>query len=222
MYYRDTALFATQRIVDDMVERIALTLQVPRAELGVSATPKGLVAGPVFFGKSQGRESTQHATSQLIPDPAQGQSVSACVDWVLIVEKDAIFEMLMSHSFLKQSLAYHISGTGCLVTGKGYPDVATRWLLSEIAKQCPRYISTNRALFYVLVDADPHGIDILRIYATSLTSTRVVWIGLRSSDWLNMPRAVTVPLSATDRRKAMSLLKCVIPSEWRCVFPDKA
>lgn len=129
MYYRDTALFTTQRVVDDMVERIALTLRVPRAELGVSATPKGLVAGSVFFGKSQGRDM-QNTTTQLIPDPAQGQSVSACVDWVVIVEKDAIFEMLMSHSFLQQSPAYHISGTGCLVTGKGYPDVATRWLLT--------------------------------------------------------------------------------------------
>ncbi|WFD35907.1 endodeoxyribonuclease [Malassezia cuniculi] len=130
IYYRDVALFSNQRTVDDMVDRIAITLNLSRTQLGVGATSKGLVIGPVAFARERPRRFKQETT--LIPDPVQGLSVYAKVDWVLVVEKDAVFETLTAHAFLD-----HAPGAGCLVTGKGYPDVGTRWMLTQISQQCP-------------------------------------------------------------------------------------
>ena len=209
IFYRDMALFVTQRAVDCTVERITRTLNVPRAQLGICATAKGLVAGPVMFS-ADGQNCRNHPTPQLIPDPAQGLCVRARADWILIVEKDAVFETLMSHLFLEHGARFGVPGTGCLVTGKGYPDIATRWTLKQIAKQCPN------APIYVLVDADPHGIDILRVYFDSLDPKRVVWLGVKTSDWLHGPDTKVMRLRDTDRRKAMYMIRYYrIPLAWQ-------
>ncbi|VDL41239.1 unnamed protein product [Hymenolepis diminuta] len=45
-----------------------------------------------------------------------------------------------------------------LITSKGYPDLATRSLLSKLCQKYPRLP------MYALVDADPHGIGIYLTY----------------------------------------------------------
>jgi len=55
--------------------------------------------------------------------------------WVLIVEKEAVFQTLCQ---LRLTRLEHILGRGLLITGKGYPDVATRHLVKSLADALPR------------------------------------------------------------------------------------
>lgn len=73
--------------------------------------------------------------------------------------------------------------------GKGYPDLSTLQLLRRVANQFPE------ARMYALVDADPHGIDILSVYTFGSRKnafsedhrglplgSRLQWIGVKATE----------------------------------------
>ena len=64
----------------------------------------------------------------LIPDNDQIKSYQVQANQVLVVEKDATFQALIQSSFLIQN------PTCILVTGKGFPDIATRALVVELTR----------------------------------------------------------------------------------------
>lgn len=68
--------------------------------------------------------------------------------FVLVVEKEAAFQKLLEENCPR--------ALNCiLVTGKGYPDTATRMLVKLLSDKMP---------VYIVVDADPFGVDIMLIY----------------------------------------------------------
>ncbi|XP_010627109.1 meiotic recombination protein SPO11 isoform X3 [Fukomys damarensis] len=100
----------------------------------------------------------------------------------------------------------------CGASGKGIPDLNTRLLVKKLWD-----------LFHIpvftLVDADPHGIEIMCIYkygsmsmsfeAHNLTVPAVRWLGLLPSDIkrLNIPKDSLIPLTRRDQMKLDSILK---------------
>lgn len=77
-------------------------------------------------------------------------SISAKANFVLVIEKDAAFQRLLAEDCPR--------ALNCiLVTGKGYPDVATRMLVKMLSDKLDLPV-------YVFVDADPFGVDIMLIY----------------------------------------------------------
>jgi len=71
-------------------------------------------------------------------------------EFVLIIEKDTIFQKLLEENCPR--------ALNCiLVTGKGYPDVATRMLVKMLSEKLDLPV-------YIIVDADPFGVDIMLIY----------------------------------------------------------
>lgn len=120
--------------------------------VGLLATAKGLVAGNMTITLID--DHVVNCTvpgGALIPQIASNViSVRAKARFVLVVEKDAAFQKLLEENCPRV--------LNCiLVTGKGYPDVATRMLV--------RLLSEEMGLpVYVLVDADPFGVDIMLIY----------------------------------------------------------
>ena len=134
---------------------------------------------------------------------------------IVIVESEGIFARLAEDRFFERVPAV-------LVTGKGFPDLATRACVRALAKALPR------ARVLTLTDCNPHGLAIHACYkgggattaargaralprglgAARLCATpRARWIGLRPSqlDLLALPRAAKVPLTARDRARAKSL-----------------
>ncbi|KAF7668081.1 hypothetical protein LDENG_00033770 [Lucifuga dentata] len=103
---------------------------------------------------------------------------------------------------------------GCVSVdqGKGVPDVNSRLMVRKLW-------DTLHIPVFALVDADPHGIEIMCIYkygsvamsfeAHSLTVPSVMWLGLLPSDLqrLRVPEDALIPLTKTDDRKLNSLLK---------------
>ena len=98
-------------------------------------------------------------------------------DCILIVEKETAFQHLTTSGCLRRTV---------LVTGKGYPDVATRLFVRALLKSQPSL------RVFALVDADPHGIDIAAVYKfgskamaygnDALKIDPLIWLGVALSD----------------------------------------
>ncbi|RMJ19687.1 hypothetical protein CDV36_000667 [Fusarium kuroshium] len=158
IFYQHQDLFEKQTQVDDLVDDIAFTLGIGRADLNIVAASKGALAGPV----------TIHLTDGSSLDPCSGdlgvaipaiQSVSAVhlhqVKWFLVVEKDA----------------------------KGYPDLTTRAFLNYIGTRYPQL----PILALVDYDPDGvrilrcyrHGSDRLS-HEADLDTQAIQWLGIKS------------------------------------------
>uniref|UniRef100_A0A8C2LS95 DNA topoisomerase (ATP-hydrolyzing) n=1 Tax=Cricetulus griseus TaxID=10029 RepID=A0A8C2LS95_CRIGR len=198
IFYTNSQLFGNQASVDNIIDDISCMLKVPRRSLHVLSTSKGLIAGNLRYVEEDGTrvQCTCSATVNLITD----------AKFLLIVEKDATFQRLLDDNFCSRM-------SPCImVTGKGIPDLNTRLLVKKLW-------DTFHIPVFTLVDADPHGIEILCVYkygsmsmsfeAHSLTVPTIRWLGLLPSDIqrLNIPKDSLIPLTKHDQRKLDSILK---------------
>ncbi|KAJ7902129.1 topoisomerase acting in meiosis [Mycena olivaceomarginata] len=223
MYYKDVALFKKQNVVDNLVDDLAATFEIDRADLNVRATSKGLVCGSGLTIHLNSGESV-HATDTegaLIPagEDIETFTVAEDVGWVLIVEKDAIFQTLCRVRFASHPA---LPGRGLIITGKGYPDVATRQLVATLSAFLPRRIP-----LLGLVDGDPYGIDILAVYkygsramaheVDKLAAPRVKYLGVLASELASygVDRDALLPITKADEKKALTMLGRPIPAKWR-------
>lgn len=120
--------------------------------LDLLPTSKGLVAGELTLTLADNRIiDCTVSGGALIPHLASNViSVRSKARLVLIVEKDAVFQKLLEDDCT--------SSLNCiLVTGKGYPDVATRMLVKLLSEKLELPV-------YIIVDADPFGVDIMCVY----------------------------------------------------------
>ncbi|KIO10072.1 hypothetical protein M404DRAFT_996060 [Pisolithus tinctorius Marx 270] len=229
IYYKDVALFKSQKIVDRFIDDLAATLQWDRADLNIRATSKGLICGSCLVIRLIGGASLHLNDHQgtLIPageDIGQFEFESR-VAWVLIVEKEAIFQTLCQLNFSKYP---GLPGPGLIVTGKGYPDVATRHLVKMLSDNLPQCVP-----IVALVDADPYGLDILSVYKygshglrhenETLMARRVEWLGIKISELpeFKIDLNMLIPLTTHDERKARKMLfrpSENMPAEWRCLI----
>lgn len=105
-----------------MVNRICNMLSCTRAALNVSASPRSVVSGPIYFALTNGScvetefSGTSEEPDQLIPDPAIVRHVVCQAQWALIVEKHAVYQTLRSCRFLDQAISYGIEKKGALIT----------------------------------------------------------------------------------------------------------
>ncbi|GAA5988814.1 hypothetical protein JCM5350_000382 [Sporobolomyces pararoseus] len=219
LYYRDVSLFRKQQTVDSLVEDLAATLGVRRSDLNIVASSKGIFSGDLTLLMRDGARKSGSVEGTLIPPALLIDRVKAnALSWVLVVEKDAVFQSL-SPAKWDPSL-----GNGVVLTAKGYPDISTRELVKKLADDFP----TIPIIF--LVDADPHGIEILSTYVLgssalshdssnlAIGQERAKWIGLKPSSLIDdlARRDESLSLSSRDRRKAIAMMKREwLPAEWR-------
>ncbi|KAJ3183451.1 endodeoxyribonuclease [Geranomyces variabilis] len=130
IFYRDVRLFKTQATVDAAVEDLACAFGVPRFCLRIVASAKGLVYG--------------NLTGTLIPPTEQIAGLQTDARFVLVIEKDATFRTLLDQGFASTH------GPCILVTGKGYPDVATRQLVRRLSE-----MKLSQVLSQKSMDSEP-------------------------------------------------------------------
>ncbi|KAM5245796.1 meiotic recombination protein SPO11 isoform 1-T1 [Ctenodactylus gundi] len=209
IYYTNRQLFGNQTVVDSIIDDISSMLKVPRWSLHILSTSKGLIAGNLRYMEEDGtRVNCSYGASAIaVPSNVHGiQNLITDAKFLLIVEKDATFQRLLDDNFCSKM-------SPCImVTGKGVPDLNTRLLVKKLWD-----------LFHIpaftLVDADPHGIEIMCIYkygsmsmsfdAHNLTVPAIRWLGLLPSDIkrLNVPKDSLIPLTKRDHMKLESILK---------------
>ncbi|ETW81048.1 hypothetical protein HETIRDRAFT_319856, partial [Heterobasidion irregulare TC 32-1] len=243
MYYKDVPLFKSQSVVDRFIDDIAATIGVGRADLNVRASSKGLVCGSGLCIQLVGDEILRATDSEgtLIPtaEDIVRFELEQDVSWVLIVEKEAVFQTLCRLRFTKHQ---SLPGPGLIITGKGYPDLATRQLVKTLSDNLPPSIP-----ILALVDGDAYGLDIVSTYKfgshamqherEGLAASRVVCIGIWASElskrepslFLGAPNSLNyirlgidkdmlIPISNHDEKKAIKMLQRppdMLPVKWK-------
>ncbi|KAK6004629.1 hypothetical protein QM012_008491 [Aureobasidium pullulans] len=218
LYYRDPALFGRQSTVDRYVDHIAAAFSLPRSCLNVTAGVKGLMAGAAVIHRRDGSkiDLSTVQSSILVPNMEEVLSVDlSSVRWVLAIEKEATFQSILSSQDWQEMMWHAV-----LVTGKGYPDFATRAMTRFMTVASPQNGFAEPPVFG-LVDYDPDGLAILHTYKhgpkkmsednAALVVPRIQWLGLHS-------RAITdeahthrnqglMALTSRDRHKARKMLE---------------
>ncbi|KAF8604722.1 DNA topoisomerase IV, alpha subunit [Ceratobasidium sp. AG-I] len=236
IFYTDVGLFEKQSVVDTLVDDLAATWGLRRGDLNIRASLKGLFCGSslqLFLNNGDVIRGLD-CDETLIP---VGESISRIhVDeelrWVLVVEKEAVFQTLRQLGFTSK---YGDTGPGIIITGKGYPDLATRQLVSIFSADLPpesvlflpyssltkfdQYFTIAHSIpILILVDADAHGLEIVTTYKFGsramthendlLVAPRLEWIGVRHDDLvgLGVDLSRMLKLTARDRQKAECML----------------
>ncbi|KAM6502169.1 DNA topoisomerase IV alpha subunit [Amanita muscaria] len=223
VFYRDVSLFKSQRVVDQLLDDVTATFRLERRDMNIRASPKGLVCGEgltieLLCGD---RIDVNTMGGTLIPvmEDVKAYHVSEGIRWVLVVEKEAVFNALCHLHLVEHPT---LLAQGLLITGKGYPDMATRHLVNYLANALPQSVP-----ILALVDGDPHGLDILSVYKygsqslqhenDKLTANRLIALGLWTSDIQELCISLDsmLPLTLGDERKAFSMLQRTIPKKWK-------
>jgi len=217
----------TYFILVKLVDDLAATFRIPRSCLNIRASSKGLFcsASLSLHLKHGGVVSGDNNESSLIPteEDISWIEIEDSLEWVLVVEKEAVFQTLARTQFAAGVASHH--GPGVMITGKGYPDLATRSLVHRLCSLLPPTVP-----ILALVDADAYGIDILSVYKFGSTSLqhqrdglvapRLEWIGVRGSELANIgvDKDALIPLTTRDHSKAMAMLRrpsAIMPDEWK-------
>lgn len=223
LYYRDPSLFGAQSTVDTIVEDLSASLAVRRHELNVTAASKGLFSGCLKITTTDHVVHEGGSFGALTPPTERIESIDygeEGVRWVLVVEKEAVFQSLATPAFYRDGPI----GRGVVLTGKGYPDVASRELLRRLDATLPASVP-----LLCLVDSDPHGIHILSTYklgstgmqydVENLVTPRLEWIGVKGTEWdelVGNDRGKLITLTKADRSRAIGMLKKEdVPREWK-------
>jgi meiotic recombination protein SPO11 len=167
---------------------------------------KGKVIGRLSFTEGGDRiDCTQglggHAITPML-DQVEGFESDA--EFVLVIEKDAVFQDLAEDKFFNYLPCI-------LITASGQPDMATRMFIKRMYEDL-------KIPVLGFLDADPYGLDILRVYSigskalsfesVELAVPDIKWLGLLPSDIkeYQIPKSVLIKMTENDVKRAEDLL----------------
>jgi DNA topoisomerase-6 subunit A len=141
----DEELFSEQSESNPLVEDLEVALNVKREDLNLNTDRKGVVAGPlVLKDKFGGEEHIIDCTKQgrsgwMIPSDVDNgmEFMEIDADYVLVVEKDAMWQRLNEDKFWRKENCI-------LITPKGQASRGCRRLIRKLAsKKLPIYVFTD-------------------------------------------------------------------------------
>ncbi|XP_047341848.1 meiotic recombination protein SPO11-1 isoform X2 [Impatiens glandulifera] len=220
IYYMHPSAFQEQAVVDRAINDICILLQCSRHNLNVVSVAKGLVMGWLRFIEGGRKVDCISSPNNAYPIPVDVEEVKDVVtvaDYILVVEKESVFQRLANDEFCNKNRCI-------VITGRGYPDVPTRRFLRLLTEKL-------RLPTYCLVDCDPYGFDILTTYKFGsmqmaydvkfLRVPEIQWLGAfpSDSDKYDLPKQCLFPLTKEDKTRTESmLLRCYLQREvphWR-------
>uniref|UniRef100_A0A1D1YDQ0 DNA topoisomerase (ATP-hydrolyzing) n=1 Tax=Anthurium amnicola TaxID=1678845 RepID=A0A1D1YDQ0_9ARAE len=220
IYYMHPSVFLEQKVVDQAINDICILFQCSRHNLNVVPVGKGLLMGWLRFTDGSRKFDCMRSPNTAYPVPVhvdEVEDVKSVARYILVVEKETVFQRLANDKFCEKNHCV-------IITGRGYPDVSTRRFL--------RYLVEKLCLpVYCLVDCDPYGFDILTTYrfgsmqmaydAKLMCVPEVRWLGVFPSDHekYNLPDRCLLPLTPEEKKKTEAmLLRCYLHKEapdWR-------
>ncbi|KAL6349498.1 hypothetical protein AAG906_034155 [Vitis piasezkii] len=207
--------FTCQLQVNRTIQDVVALLRCSRYSLGIMASSRGAVTGRLLL---------QEPNQETVDCSACGSSGHAITGdmnllermvmktdarYIIVVEKHAIFQRLAEDRVFNQI-------PSILITAKGYPDIATRFLLYRMSRAFPDLP------ILALVDWNPAGLAILCTFkfgsiGMGLEAYRyacnVKWLGLRGDDLQLIPEESLIPLKPRDLQIAKSLKSSEILEE---------
>ncbi|OVA16955.1 Spo11/DNA topoisomerase VI [Macleaya cordata] len=202
--------FNSQLQVNRTIQDVVALLRCSRHSLGIMASSRGAVVGRLMIQEPNQEivdctmcGSSGHAITGDL-NLLEKVVIQSDARYIIVVEKHAIFQRLAEDCIFSQI-------PSILITAKGYPDIATRFLLHRLSRAFP-----NLPIL-ALVDWNPAGLAILCTFkfgsiGMGLEAYRyacnVKWLGIRGNDLELIPEESFVPLKPRDLQIAKSLMSC--------------
>ncbi|MHA1989914.1 MAG: hypothetical protein ACW981_07595 [Candidatus Hodarchaeales archaeon] len=207
VFYQSVNTFQEQRVSDGLIEDLGAALQVTRNSLNVIASAKGVVLGRLSFTEKGDLIDCSKGVGgrSITPMLDLVDNFQSDAEFVLLIEKDAVFNRLAEDRFFDYLPCI-------IITAKGQPDLATRAFVKRLRNELQIPILG-------FMDADPYGLDILRVYSmgskamsletSELAVTDIKWLGLLPSDLkkYDIPSEALIPMSDKDNERAENMLK---------------
>ncbi len=233
VFYVFVTHFRNQRECDSVILDVAKVLGVSRRSLGLFASPKGWFCGCVEItrrgtlpsGKNvsgtidgtalfsiQGlpitKEWTERDDNGCTDDGVEIKVFSKGAKVILVIEKEGVYNRLSEERIFDRYPCI-------LVTGKGFPDLATRALVSTLHRELRLPVAG-------ICDCNPFGISVLALYhyagdrmgvdGRRRYTVPIQWLGLRPSrvaqlkNENKLPETVFQTLTDLDNKRIASLL----------------
>ncbi|KAK8972796.1 hypothetical protein V6N11_033136 [Hibiscus sabdariffa] len=200
--YFSSQLQVNRTIQEFCAKDVVALLRCSRYSLGIMASSRGLVAGRILL-----QEPNQEAV-ECSACGSSGYAISGDLNLLesLIMKTDARYIIVVEKRLAEDHVFNQIPSI--LVTAKGYPDIATRFLLHRMSRAFPELP------IIALVDWNPAGLAILCSFkygsiGMGLEAHRyacnVKWVGLRGDDVQLIPQVCLGPLKPRDLQIARSL-----------------
>ena len=205
---------------DPIIEDIEAALNTLRENLHLQADRKGYVAGPIkvndagdIIDCTKMGSSGWAIPSNVEPDVIKFKSCTA--DYILVIEKDAVWQRLNQDKFWRKQ--------NCLIlTGKGQPARGCRRLINRLHNELklPVYVLTDAdAWGYYIYSVIKQGSINLSFLSDRLGTPKARFIGLTTKDVdeFGIPKNVTIKLNKGDIKRANDMMKYVWfkPKEWQ-------
>ena len=212
--------FENQGESDPIIEDIEVTLDTLREKLHLKADRKGYLAGPLLVKDAGDTIDARKMGSSgwAIPSNVEPENINLDnrgADYILVIEKDAVWQRLNEDKFWKKH--------NCIImTGKGQPDRATRRMINRLHNEfkLPVYVLTDAdAWGYYIYSVIKQGSINLSFLSDRLGTPKAKFIGLTTQDVdkFGIPKNVTIKLNKGDIKRTTDMMKYVWfkPKEWQ-------
>jgi DNA topoisomerase-6 subunit A len=212
--------FEEQNESDPVIEDIEAALNTLREKLHLKADRKGYLAGPVTIKDSGDTidASKMGSSGWAIPSNVEPENIELLnrgAEFVLVIEKDAVWQRLNEDRFWKKQKCI-------IVTGKGQPDRGTRRIINRLHTEfkLPIYVLTDGDVWgYYIYSVIKQGSINLSFLSDRLGTPKARFVGLTTQDVekFGIPNNVTIKLNQGDIKRAKEMLNYVWfkPKEWQ-------
>ena len=207
----DEELFSEQSESNPLIEDLEVAIDVKREDLNLNTDRKGVVAGPLVLRDKFGGDETlidgtkQGRSGWMIPsDVDNGMSIESLdADYVLVVEKDAMWQRLNEDKFWKKENCV-------LITPKGQASRGCRRLISRLAaRKLPVIVFTDcDAWGWYIYWAIKTGSMNLAYLATDIATPQAKFVGVTMQDIKDYDflGKLTIKAKEVDIKRAEELL----------------
>jgi len=170
-----------QRESDAVIRDLEVYLGLLREEMLILSKEKGKVVGNLIIRSGDDTidlSKMGHGAYSIEPTPDLIEFKDVDAEYVLVVEKDAVFQQLHRYGFWKKHKAI-------LITSAGQPDRATRRFVRRLNDELKLPV-------YILADADPYGWYIYSVFKIGSITLSY------ESERLATPNAKFIGVTMTD------------------------
>ncbi len=197
---------------DPAIEDVEVMINELRENLGLEATPSGVISGPLIYEDLKTGDiidcSKSGSAGAAIPPNTENTVVrfkECTADYVLVVEKFAIWNLLNQAGYWKKN--------NCLLmTGKGQASRSDRRLIARISKELklPVYVfCDNDAYGYYIYSVYKQGSINLAFFSEKAACPDAKFIGLKTRDIkkYNIAKTNWIKLEGHDLRRLKEISK---------------
>ena len=209
---KENTFDSQQEESDPIIEDIEVMIDALREQLNLVAVPKGVIAGPLTIQDLTTGDVIDYtkmgSAGGAIPASVEKEKfkIKSCsADYVLVVEKFAVWNLLNQEKYWKKNNCI-------LMTGKGQPARAERRLLARFGKELNIPI-------YVFADMDIWGAYIYSVYkqgsinlaffSEKAACPKAKYLGLMTKDIKNfdIPRSSWIKMNQGDYKRLLEVSK---------------